>query len=247
DLAGRRGLFLAEGALVVRRLLEESPLRMRSALVTEGRLEAMRGVFERRAGEAPVYVASQEVMDEIVGFHIHRGVLAAGERGDALRLEDVAGSARAGERMLVLEDLANHDNVGGVFRNAASFGARCVVLNERCCDPLYRKAIRVSVGAALTVSFARYEEGAGVLKRLRAMGWRTAALTPRGDAEGIRAFAGSDAARAPLALVLGAEGPGLSEGMIAGADHRVRIEMAEGADSLNVATASAVALHALGA
>jgi tRNA G18 (ribose-2'-O)-methylase SpoU len=244
DLVGRRGVFIAEGELVVRALVEGSRFGVKSLFLSEKRAEAMADVIERIGERGPVYVAPQNVMDGVVGFHIHRGVLACGERGaapDAAAL--VAGLPRGRARVLALQTLANHDNVGGLFRNAAAFGVGCVLLDSQSCDPLYRKAIRVSMGAALRVPFARVEM-AEAIDLLRAHGFVTCALTPGADAEDIDVFAAHNAPER-VALLLGAEGPGLTQGVIEAADVRLRIPIATDVDSLNVNVAGAVGLFTL--
>jgi tRNA G18 (ribose-2'-O)-methylase SpoU len=243
DLINGRGLFMAEGELVVRTLLETSRFEAKSVFLLQSRLESMYDTLESNASEAPIYVAGQNLMDEIVGFHIHRGVLSAGVRGpetnaDAL-LDDIP---RGPARVLVLETLANHDNVGGVFRNAAAFGTACVLLDARTCDPLYRKAIRVSMGATLRTPFARLN-ARDAIETLRRRGFRTVALTPSPDARNINEVAQLFQSER-VALLLGAEGPGLTEQTLKAADERAFIPMAAGTDSLNVASCSAVALHA---
>lgn len=243
----RRETFMAEGRLVVAQLLSRaSRYRARSVLVTPVALEAMRDDIERGVGDAPVYIADQGVMDAIVGFPIHRGCLAAGEVGEAVTPEALV--SEVGERsrvLLVLEDIANHDNVGAIFRNAAAFGAGGVLLNERCCSPLYRKAVRVSMGASLRVAWATTGRLVDELDRLAGAGWAVVALTPDAGATDLAAFAASPAGCGRVALVLGAEGPGLSEEALGAATHRVRIPIGAGTDSLNVATAGAIALYGL--
>jgi len=250
DLVGRRGVFIAEGKLVVRVLLSRSRdsggFRAQSVLVNRSGYESMADALVGLGPGRPVYVAEQGVLDGIVGFHIHRGVLACGTREEAPDAETIiACAAPGGGPLVVLEDLANHDNVGGVFRNAAAFGSPGVLLTPRCCDPLYRKAIRVSMGCALTVPYASVASAARACELLRARGWTTLALTPSGDSselgETLRTMERVDR----LAILLGAEGPGLTREAMDAADHRVRIAIAEGVDSLNVAVAGAVAMHAI--
>lgn len=232
--AGVAGLFVAEGDLVVRALVASS-FAVRSVLVAEGRVAALRDVLDALPDGTPAYVATQAFMSEVAGFAIHRGLLALGERAprdpDALL-------ANAGDGLVVaLVGLTNHDNVGGIFRNAAAFGARAVLLDDTSCDPLYRKALRVSVGAALRVPFARAGSGPELFARLERHGYEVVALTPSGPA--------SLAELAPVArraLVLGTEGPGLPAALIARA-RGVRIDMVAGFDSLNVAVASGIALY----
>jgi tRNA G18 (ribose-2'-O)-methylase SpoU len=143
DLVGRDGQFVAEGEVVVRVLAFESPFAIRSLLLEERRVDAMRDVVDRVPPEVPAYVVPQRVMDAVVGFHIHRGVLAVGDRGDAIHPETLLRDVGAAAVVVGLVGLANHDNVGGVFRNAAAFGARGVLVDAATCDPLYRKAVRV--------------------------------------------------------------------------------------------------------
>lgn len=251
DLVGRRGLFIAEGPLVVRRLIERSPFRCRSMLLSRKRLEAMEGeiaMLARRNPSAPVFVAAQGVMDAIAGFPIHRGALAVGERGETLTLETALSRPLTPRVIVGLEGVANHDNVGGAFRNAAALGAGLVALDARTCDPLYRKAIRVSIGCALTTPFARVPqwpgEGGG-LALLRAAGVATIALTPGVDAIELERALERVGPAKPVAILLGEEGRGLRNATLAQADARARIDMRRGADSLNVATAGAIALYAL--
>ncbi len=240
DLVGRDGLFVAEGRVVLEKAVRAIPEHILSVLVAENRLQALADVTQGLPPQTPVYAASQAVMDAIVGFPIHRGVLALGRRPE----RPAAGLlARLPERALVvgLSAIANHDNMGGVFRNAAAFGVDAVVLDAACCDPLYRKAIRVSVGAALTVPFARLAPGDDLAATLAASGLEVLALSPRGDTELL------DLSRPDRCAVLfGAEGPGLPEGVLA-RTRTVRIAMAGGFDSLNVATTSGIVLHQLAA
>ena len=236
------GLFLAEGRLVVRRLLEGSRFRARSLLLTERALDDLRDVIGGR--ETPlVYVASTPVIRSIVGFKFHRGCLALGEREPPLPVETVTGPD--GPRVvLALEALADPDNVGAVFRNAAAFGVAGVLLSPGCADPLYRKAIRVSMGATLSTPFAQVAWPTG-LGALRAAGYTLVALAPDGRAEAIARVVERGLPSRRLALLLGSEGAGLSDRTREAADLCVRIPMAPGVDSLNVATASGIALHRL--
>jgi tRNA G18 (ribose-2'-O)-methylase SpoU len=236
DLVGRDGLFVAEGRVVLEKAVRAAPGRIVSVLVAAHRLERLSDVLAGLPEETPVYAAGQAAMDAVVGFPIHRGILAIGRRPDltADRL-----MARLPPRALVvgLVGVANHDNMGGVFRNAAAFGADAVLLDDTCCDPLYRKAIRVSVGAALTVPFARAGDADGMLDLLTGHGFATAALSPGGrtDLDDLE-----PAARA--AVLFGAEGPGLPEHLLSRVA-TVRIAMAAGFDSLNLATTSGIVLH----
>ena len=236
DLVGRSGLFIAEGRVVLEKLIASGRHPVRSVLVAEKRLESLSEVLAGLPPEVPVYAAGQAVMDQVVGFPIHRGILAVGERAEPSARALLAGLAQTA-LVVALSAIANHDNMGGIFRNAAAFGADAVLLDADCCDPLYRKAIRVSVGAALTVPFAKLPPGADLVATLQDAGLEVLALSPRGEVE-----LDEVAPAARTALLLGAEGPGLAEAALA-RTCTVRIAMAGGFDSLNVATASGVALH----
>jgi len=231
------GVFLAEGRLVVERLLGQSHYRARSVLVTPAAHASLAEALAR--AECPVYLVESSVVHGLAGFNVHRGCLAIGERGSP---REPAGLVAASGPLVILEQVGNPDNVGGTFRNAAAFGASGVVLSPGCSDPLYRKSIRTSMGAALTVPFAVAEEWPGTLARLRDRGWTVVALTPAEDAEDIRAVA-AQLQGSRVALLLGHEGQGLSPDTQALASVRARIPMTSGVDSLNVATAAAVALY----
>jgi len=240
ELIRARGIFVAEGRLVVRRLLADRRFVTRSVMVTEAARAALDDVLAMRA-DVPVYVVPLAVMTSITGFHIHRGCLAIGERPPAARWTKVIAGART---LVVLERVANADNVGGVFRNAAAFGADAVLLDPASTDPLYRKAIRTSMGAALAVPFARTEPWPLVLRDLADRGFATIALTPASTAAAL-ADVVADVGVRPIALVLGHEGEGLSADALAACTHRARIPIAAGVDSLNVAAAAAIALYEL--
>jgi tRNA G18 (ribose-2'-O)-methylase SpoU len=234
-LAGHGNRSIAEGEVVLRVLLTRSRFAVESLLLAERRVKLLESLPVR----APVYVAAQSVMDRITGFHIHRGVLAVGRRGPEARPEALLRDVGARALVLGLVGISNHDNVGGIFRNAAAFGADAVLLDRGCCDPLYRKAIRVSVGASLVVPFARVDSPDAMLACLSEAGFEAAGLSPRGAAP-IAGF--SRPAR--VALLLGAEGPGLPAEIL-NRVRTLRIPMAAGFDSLNVATASGIALYEL--
>lgn len=237
DLVGRQGLFIAEGEVVVRVLAGASLHEPLSLFLAEKRLAALDDIIDRLPGSVPVYIAPQAVMDGIAGFSIHRGILALGCRAVMPSADGLLADARPSATALVLCGIANHDNMGGIFRNAAAFGVDFVILDSDCCDPLYRKAIRVSAGNALTVRFARLERGADIVERLDRHRFTSIALSPGGGAslaETVRPKR--------LALMFGAEGPGLPEAVLAHAN-AVRIPIAAGVDSLNVATASGIVLH----
>ena len=238
DLVGRQGRFVAEGVVVLEKLIAAGRHPLRSVLVAEPRAQALAALLGRLPQTVPVYAAGQAVMDAIVGFHIHRGVLAVGERAE---LSATALLDALPETALVvgLAGIANHDNMGGLVRNAAAFGADAVLLDADCCDPLYRKAIRVSVGAALTVPFAKLAPGEDLAGVLAARGFEVLALSPSGEARL------ADLAPAPRqAALFGAEGPGLAPELLA-RSRTLAIPMAGGFDSLNVATTSGIVLHRL--
>ncbi len=249
ELVRRRGLFIAEGRLVVERLLALPRFRIRSILVSEAGLAALReqaadGLDARP--DLPLYLAAPDVIDAIGGFHFHRGCLAIAERPTDLDPDTLIAAAAPGCPLVVLEAIAQADNVGSILRNAQAFGAAGVLLDPASVDPLYRKALRTAMGAALVVPWARLEPWPDALARLRRAGIVLAALTPRATAQTLDAFAAAHADRA-VALLVGAEGPGLADATLAAADALVRIAMAPGADSVNVATATGIALHALAA
>jgi tRNA G18 (ribose-2'-O)-methylase SpoU len=243
ELLVRKRIFIAEGRLVVRRLLHTKRLVTRSLLVTEAALHALHNEIDINP-LLPVFVAPQAVMNRVAGFDIHRGCLAIGERGIAADWRDVAATAR---RLVILERVGNADNVGGAFRNAAAFAADGVLLGPETVDPLYRKAIRTSMGAALNVPFAHLAEGQQSswpqpLHCLRATGVLVVGLTPRADARPLRAVA-REHARARVAIVAGHEGEGLTRDAMDACDVLARIPMTPAVDSLNVATAIGIALY----
>jgi len=237
DLTGREGRFIAEGEVVLRHLLSSPRCEPLALLAAEDRLGRLQDLLGERDISAPVYAASQAVMDAIVGFPIHRGLLGLGR----LRTRPSAAELLAGlgpqALVVAAHGVGNHDNMGGLFRNAAAFGADAVLIDSTCCDPLYRKAIRVSVGAALIMPFARLGAGEDLVETLRAANLEPVALTPSGQ-ETLSAFRPG----ARSAVVFGAEGPGLPPALLAAA-RTVRIPMAAGFDSLNVAPTSGVVLH----
>lgn len=241
DLVGRSGRFIAEGEVVLAVLVRSPLCRTLSVLIEPRRREKLRPLLDRLPAETPVYLAAQAVMDEIAGFPLHRGILALGAITAPRTPDALLAEAHGPGSALSLHGIANHDNMGGIFRNAAAFGVRAVLLDATCCDPLYRKAIRVSVGAALQVPFARMGPDTDPVALLERHGFSPVSLSPAG-ATTLSAFAPPPRA----ALLLGAEGPGLPHDLIARTTS-VRIEMAAGWDSLNVATTAGIVLHHLGA
>jgi tRNA G18 (ribose-2'-O)-methylase SpoU len=238
DLVGREGLFVAEGRVVLEKLVQAGRHPIASLLVAEARLAGLQPVVAALGAEVPVYVAAQAVMDAVAGFPMHRGVLGIGMRREITPRDLMAGLG-PGALVVGLSAIANHDNMGGVFRNAAAFGAEAVLLDAACCDPLYRKAIRVSVGAALTTPFARLAPGEDLAGVLAEAGLEVVALSPRGAVELADLVCGPR-----VAALFGAEGPGLAPELLA-RTRTVRIGMAQGFDSLNVATTSGMVLYQL--
>ncbi len=234
DLARRDGLFVVEGQIALEHLIEAGRFPLVSVLIGESRESPLAGLLQRLTPDIPVYVVPQPVMDAVTGFHIHRGVLAMARRLASASVAEVAPQGPA--TLLGLIGLSNHDNVGGCFRNAAAFGADAVLLDETSCDPLYRKSIRVSSGAALSVPFAHGGDGGSIVDELMQRGFACWSLTPSGG-EPLQALDPPQR----LALLLGAEGPGLPPALM-DRTRRVTIPIASGFDSLNVATAGAIAL-----
>lgn len=239
DLVGREGRFVAEGRVVLAMLVASPRFATESLLITAKRLDSLANLIADLPKDVPVFVGSQVVIDAVAGFPLHRGILAIGCRGPAPDADALLASLPDRATVLLLSAIANHDNMGGIFRNAAAFGVAAVLLDAECCDPLYRKAIRVSVGAALLVPFAKLARGEDALDLLARHGFTALALGPGGTT---RLDEVTPAAR--TAVLLGAEGPGLAPSLLNGATS-VRIEMVPGFDSLNVATTSGIVLHHL--
>ena len=236
DLPTGKGLVIAEGVLVVQRMLA-SRFRPRALLGTDRRLAELAADLDRT--DAPYYRASAEVMAEVVGFHLNRGVLAAAARPPELTLIQVLDGART---VAVLEGVNDHENLGSVFRNAAGLGVDGLVFGTGCADPLYRRAVRVSMGHALLVPYAWATAWPADLELLRDNGFRMLAMTPDPAADTL-AEAMAAVASARVAVLVGAEGPGLTETAMRASDTRVRVPMSRGTDSLNVATAAALAFY----
>jgi tRNA G18 (ribose-2'-O)-methylase SpoU len=237
DLVGRQGRFIAEGEVVLRLMLARSRFRLDSALMSERRIAGSPDLVAALPSDVPLYVAADPVIEIIAGFAVHRGILAVGLRGKDLDSDLLP--AKLPPRALVVAGigLANHDNMGGLFRNAAAFGVNAVLLDTSSCDPLYRKAIRVSVGATLVVPFTRMGTAEDILAALEKAGFSAFALSPSG-----LCTLGEIKPPPRAALVLGAEGPGLPQELLARMT-TLRIPMAPDFDSLNVATSSGIALH----
>lgn len=245
ELLRQRGQFVAEGRLVVERLIAERRYAVHSLLLSEAAYRALEPSLETLGRDVPVYICAGGDFPGITGYDVHRGCLALAERPAPPSLDAVLLHA---EVIVVLEGVTNADNVGGVFRNAAAFGADAVLLDAASCDPLYRKAIRTSMAATLHVPFARLADRASewpsALGGLRTRGFTLVALTPAASARDLDEFAASPRP-ARLALLLGSEGPGLSAAASAAVDHHVRIPVNPDVDSLNLAVAAGIALYRL--
>ena len=242
ELLRTRGLFVAEGRLIVRTLMTLSPFRARSVLVTDAAWHSLQRVFDALENPPPIYLASQAHVNGIVGFNIHRGCLALGERPREKPIREIVRPGSDPQIVVAIERIGNADNMGGIFRNALAFGAHAVLLSPGCCDPLYRKAIRTSIGASLRVPFTSVAAWPAGLEALRQRGFTLAALTPHRSAMPLGEFVGSPVPER-LTVVVGAEGEGLSDAVLAGVNVRIRIPIARDVDSLNVATAAGIALQ----
>ena len=242
DLVGRGGRFIVEGRTVLDVALSpRNRFALESLLLAESRVQALGELLAQAPDDLPIYTANQAILDGITGFHIHRGLLGVGLRGEMPSMAELVASLPDEALVVVPLGITNHDNVGGIMRNAAAFGADAALFDFASCDPLYRKAIRVSVGGSLVVPFAREGSAEAILDLLAAQGFELLALSPGGAAT-----LGGIGRPSRAALLLGAEGPGLPDHVLA-RTRTVRIPMKAGFDSLNVATASGIALHALAA
>lgn len=246
SLEAEHGLFMAEGEKVIQRAVQAG-YPVRSILVTPERLASVAGLVA--AGPAPLYVVPPSVAEQVTGYQVHRGALASMHRIPLPAVTEVLAGGRGTQparRVIILEDLVDHGNVGAIFRCAAALGVDAVILSPRCADPLYRRAIKVSMGAVFAIPYARLADWRGGLAQLRAAGFRLLALTPDQSAVPIEAAALGH----QTGLLLGTEGDGLSARWLSEADEAVCIPMRPGAreagvDSLNVVAAAAIACHAL--
>jgi tRNA G18 (ribose-2'-O)-methylase SpoU len=234
------GLFVAEGRLVVRRIIEGARYELASVVVTPAAFDSLADVRARAL--CPVYVVDRSTLAAMTGFDFHRGCLALAKRPGVDRPLEAFAAAR---RLIAVESVANPDNVGGLFRVAAAFEAGGVLLDRACGDPFYRKAIRTSMGATLDVPFTRLTSWTSDLDVLRRRGFQIAAFTPGRAAMSLDAFAATVDRDRPLVLMFGAEGPGLTPEALNAADVRVRIPIAAAVDSLNVVVAAGIALSRL--
>lgn len=239
ELLLRRGLFVAEVRLGAGRVIEDGHAVV-SLLLNEAAFRALETSLAAIPEDAPVYICETDEFRAITGFNLHRGCLALAKRPPERAANEIVDGAHL---ILVLEGVTDADNVGSAFRNAAAFGADGVLLSPTCCDPLYRKAIRTSMGSVLRMPYARLAHWPGDLATLKANGFTLVALTPRDSAIDLQACE----KRPRMALLVGTEGPGLTPDAEAMADVRVRIPIHRNVDSLNLATATGIALHYLGA
>ena len=243
DLIGRTGRFIAEGTVVLRLLIDAhiagGAFAAESLLLLENRIAGLDDIINQVPDDVPVYVASREVMNAIAGFDIHRGILALGRRREARTISTIFAALPESALVVAACGIANHDNIGAIFRNAAAFGADAVLLDETCCDPLYRKALRVSVGSVLKIPFAREGSVETMLATLASRGFVIWGLSPSGAID-IRQI--QPAPR--LALLTGTEGEGLPPEVMK-AIHTAKIPQAPGLDSLNAGTATGIALFSM--
>ncbi|GGS00314.1 MULTISPECIES: TrmH family RNA methyltransferase [Streptomyces] len=231
------GLFIAEGEKVIRRA-RQTGYEMRSMLLSAKWVDVMRDVIDEVP--APVYAVAPELAERVTGYHVHRGALASMQRKPLPAADELLGTAR---RVVVMESVNDHTNIGAIFRSAAALGMDAVLLSPDCADPLYRRSVKVSMGAVFSVPYARLEAWPKSLETVREAGFRLLALTPDAKATSIDEAAPHRLER--VALMLGAEGDGLSTRALMAADEWVRIPMAHGVDSLNVGAAAAVAFYAV--
>lgn len=225
------GCFVVEGLLVLEAVVLQSPYRLRSVLVSESKLPRVLDVLGDL--DVDVYVGTPALLESVTGFPIHRGIIASAARIPLPEVAQLVGDAR---RVVVVEGLNDHENMGAIYRNAAAFGIDAILLDPTAADPLYRRSVRVSMGHLLRVPWTRTESLPGGLGALHEAGFTTVALTPGGETD-----IGDLDPTERLAWLVGAEGPGLTEATMAAADVRVRIPIASSVDSLNVATAAAIA------
>lgn len=231
------GLFIAEGEKVIRRA-GDAGYAMRSMLLSAKWVEAMRDVMEEVP--APVYVVDPGLAEQVTGYHVHRGALASMQRKPLPTADRLLRTAR---RVAVMESVNDHTNIGAIFRSAAALGMDAVLLSPDCADPLYRRSVKVSMGAVFSVPYARLDSWPGGLESVREAGFTLLALTPDEKAKALDDAAPHRMER--VALMLGAEGEGLSRQALVAADEWVRIPMSHGVDSLNVGAAAAVAFYAV--
>jgi tRNA G18 (ribose-2'-O)-methylase SpoU len=233
------GLFIAEGEKVIRRAIEAG-YRPRSFLLADRWLEGLCDVLERWP-DVPIFVVTEELAEQVTGFHVHRGALASLHREQRHRLDELL----AMRQLVVFEDIVDHSNVGAILRSAAGLGWDGALLSPRAADPLYRRSIKVSMGAVFSLPWARLDDWRGAPEVLAAAGFLTVALSLASDAVELSQLAARITSKTKVAVLLGTEGAGLSKRWRDGAAVRARIPMFAGIDSLNVAAAAAIACYAL--
>lgn len=239
DLVGREGRFIAEGKVVLNVLLANRSFAIESLLIIENRLAGLKDQIRLCPADVPIYCVSRTTIDAIAGFPMHRGILAVGRRMKPLSVQALIDTLSPTALVVVLCGISNHDNMGSIFRNAAAFEADCVIMDETSCDPLYRKAIRVSVGATLKVPFAQQGPIEAIIETLQDAGFTLFGLSP----SGLTSINSVQPAQR-TALLLGTEGEGLPPALLQQLQ-TARIPMSSDFDSLNVATASGIALSRL--
>lgn len=243
DLAGRRQLFMVEGEVPLRTLIAHGRFQTTAVLLAAKRVDGLADALAELSPEVPVYVSDQATVEAVVGFKMHRGVMACGQRPERSDYRVVLDSLPAqAERLILGEAVGNTDNMGALFRNGAAFAVSALCFDQQSCDPLYRKSIRVSAGQALAIPFSRDGDIVDLIQSVQASGFTVAALTPGAQAQPIKSWRDRPER---IALMVGAEGPGLTERALTAADLQLAIPMHRSVDSLNVATAAAVALHEL--
>lgn len=243
DLPGGKGLVIAEGTLVVPRLIE-SRFPLRCVVGTATKLQALYDALSysarELAAEVPWYQITRETMAAAAGFDMHRGLLATADRAPELSVAEVIANAHT---LVIMEGVGDHENIGSIFRNAAGMGVDGVLFGAACADPLYRRSVRVSMGHVLRTPFAKLEGTTTTwqrsLQELKDAGFRVVSMTPGEKSVPLWEAMNSE----KVAILVGAEGPGLTEHAMAATDIRARIPMAEGTDSLNVATSAAIAFY----
>jgi tRNA G18 (ribose-2'-O)-methylase SpoU len=243
DLARKANLFVAEGRLVLQRVIQAGRYEIAAILVSDAAHRALEADLAAVPSDIPIFLVPQGDIEAIAGYRFHRGCLGLVKRPAATGIEELIVRART---VVVIDSVVDADNVGALFRNASAFGADAVLLSPGSCDPLYRKAVRTSMAAVLTIPFARSTSWPDPLATLKQAGFLLAALTPRRPSVPLEEFVSRLDREARLALIFGTEGPGLSADVLAYADERVRIPMSSAVDSINVATASAITLSRLG-
>ncbi|MCN9240828.1 RNA methyltransferase [Streptomyces sp. RY43-2] len=231
------GLFIAEGEKVIRRA-RSAGYETRSMLLTAKWVDVMRDVIDELP--APVYVVTPDLAEQVTGYHVHRGALASLRRKPLPTADELLATTR---RVVIMESVNDHTNIGAIFRSAAALGMDAVLLSPDCADPLYRRSVKVSMGAVFSVPYARLDTWPRGLESVREAGFTLLALTPDERAKTLEETAPHTKER--VALMLGAEGSGLTGRALAAADEWVRIPMAHGVDSLNVGAAAAVAFYAV--